>query len=484
MPILVYNTLTKRKEELIPAKPNWIRMYVCGPTTYNLIHLGNARPLVVFDTIRRYLVYRGYRVTFVQNFTDVDDKIINRAREEGQTWREVAERYIREFWRDAASLGVQVPDTTPRASEHIPEMIELISLLVEKGYAYVSSGDVYFEVSSFPSYGQLSGHAAQELRAGARVEPGEAKRDPLDFALWKSAKPGEPAWDSPWGPGRPGWHIECSAMSLKYLGTDIDIHGGGADLIFPHHENEIAQSEAATGERFVRYWLHNGFITVNKEKMSKSTGNFFLVREILREFPGAAVRLFLLSTHYRSPLDFDRDGLDSSARGLSRLNDSLALLDKVLESKPVKKEAGDEDALTRAIAHCRQEFERAMDDDFNTALALGEIFEFVRAVNGFINRADFVLTEKAYQLLSEARCLLEQLAGEVLGIDISRAARDYEPGEVKALVELLLEVRNKARRKKDWEIADFIRERLKGLGIRVEDTPWGVRWFFDVRRVD
>lgn len=303
--IKAYNTQKRQKEELIPAEPNKVKMYVCGPTTYNFIHLGNARPLVVFDVVRRYLAYRGYEVTYVQNFTDVDDKIINRAREEGDEPLTLAARYIQEYFKDADALGVMRADLHPRVSEHIPEIIEMVETLIRKNHAYVVDGDVYFRVSSFDQYGKLSGRSLEDMLSGARVEIDERKESPVDFALWKKAKPGEPSWESPWGPGRPGWHIECSAMSMKYLGATFDIHGGGADLVFPHHENELAQSEAYSGQPFARYWLHNGFITVNKEKMSKSLGNFFIVRDILDQYPAPVVRFYLLATHYRSPLDFD-----------------------------------------------------------------------------------------------------------------------------------------------------------------------------------
>ncbi|HPU35217.1 MAG TPA: cysteine--tRNA ligase, partial [Bacillota bacterium] len=301
----IYNTLTRRKETFQPREPGKVYMYVCGPTTYNYIHLGNARPLVFFDTVRRYLLYKGYDVLYVQNFTDVDDKIINRAREEGEDPLSLARKYINEYFKDADALNVRRADRHPRVSDHMPDIVRVVEELVQKGFAYEVDGDVYFEVRKFPGYGKLSGRSLEDMQAGARVEVDSRKRDPMDFALWKAAKPGEPSWDSPWGPGRPGWHIECSVMSLKYLGPGFDIHGGGYDLVFPHHENEIAQSEAATGKPFVRYWMHNGFITVNEEKMSKSLGNFFLVRDILSRFSPEVVRFFLLSTHYRSPLDFD-----------------------------------------------------------------------------------------------------------------------------------------------------------------------------------
>ena len=330
MPVKIFNSLTKKKEDLITREPGKVSMYVCGPTTYNYIHLGNARPLVVFDTIRRYLKYRGYQVTYIQNFTDIDDKIINRAREEGETPQKIAEKYIRAYFEDADALHVLRADVHPKVTEHIDEIISMVQGIIDKGLAYEVNGNVYFDVRKFSGYGRLSGRELDDMKAGARVDVDEGKHDPLDFALWKAAKPGEPSWTSPWGNGRPGWHIECSAMSLKYLGPGFDIHGGGADLIFPHHENEIAQTEAYTGQPFVRYWLHNGFITVNEEKMSKSLGNFFLVRDILAKFSPDVVRFYLLSTHYRNPLDFDDEKLHVAEKSLERIRTSFRLAESTL----------------------------------------------------------------------------------------------------------------------------------------------------------
>lgn len=480
----VYNTLARRKQEFQPRDPGKVGIYVCGPTTYNYIHLGNARPLVFFDTVRRYLKYKGYDVTYIQNFTDMDDKIIKRAGEEGLDPLALAGKYIAEYFQDADELNVWRADKNPKVTEHIPDIIAMVERLVQNGSAYVLDGDVYFAVREFAGYGKLSGRNIDDMQAGARVEVDTRKRDPLDFALWKSAKPGEPSWDSPWGPGRPGWHIECSAMSLKYLGTNFDIHGGGFDLVFPHHENEIAQSEAATGEPFVRYWLHNGFITVQEEKMSKSLGNFFLVRDILAKYPGDLVRFFLLSTHYRSPLDFADEKLSAAGKGLARIKTSLRLLAESL-GKPrqegqtvIPAEFGGRlDALQRS-------FEAAMDDDFNTALAIGVIFDLAREVNTAVQQLGATLSPADRTALLKAKelfvlfnkvmaiCKADQNTGEIILDD----APEDNTGLAEGLINLVIEVRQEARKKKDWAAADRIRDGLKELGIILEDTPQGIRW--------
>ncbi|MDW7675547.1 MAG: cysteine--tRNA ligase, partial [Bacillota bacterium] len=363
----LYNTLTKTKEELIPVEPGKVKMYVCGPTTYNYIHLGNARPIVVFDTIRRFLNYKGFEVTYVQNFTDIDDKIIKRAQEEKLEAIALAEKYINEYFVDADALNVQRADVHPRVSQHLPEIIATISNLIDKGFAYVLDGDVYYHIQQFDEYGKLSGRTIEEMQAGARIEVNQNKKHPMDFVLWKGVKPGEPAWDSPWGKGRPGWHIECTAMAIKYLGEHFDIHGGGYDLVFPHHENEIAQSEACTGKPFATYWLHNGFITVNQEKMSKSLGNFFLVREILEKFPPQIVRFYLLATHYRSPLDFDDQKLEATLKSFQRI---ASLVERINEKLPIAVEdaTGElENQLNGKLERAMSEFDEALSDDFNTA---------------------------------------------------------------------------------------------------------------------
>ncbi|HBT48194.1 MAG TPA: cysteine--tRNA ligase [Peptococcaceae bacterium] len=484
MSLHLFNTLTGTKEEFVPAEPGFVRMYVCGPTTYNYIHLGNARPLVVFDALRRYLEYRGYEVLYVQNFTDIDDKIIQRAREEGLPAQDVAARYIREFFLDADALNVRRASLYPRVSRHIGDIIRAVDDLIRRGYAYVTEGDVYFSVEKFPPYGKLSRRRPEEMMAGARVEVGEDKRNPLDFALWKKARPGEPAWDSPWGPGRPGWHIECSTMALKYLGPSFDIHGGGADLIFPHHENEIAQAEALTGRPFARFWLHNGFITVNKEKMSKSKDNFFLLREVLRRFRPQAVRLYLLGTHYRSPLDFADEYLEEAERAYERLANARAALDEALAAAGGR-EGGDtgnpEGAeatsaaleLTERVRSLRSKIEGALDDDFNTAQALGVLYELVRELNTFVNRGE--KGPGTAEALAEAASVLDELGEGVLGL-FSGGKQEEDGGLVAGLVELILSLRQDARRRKDWATADYLRDRLKELGIILEDTPHGVRW--------
>lgn len=479
MGIKVYNTLTRKKEDFVPLKSDKVTMYVCGPTTYNYIHLGNARPIVVFDTIRKYFEYKGFKVTYVQNYTDVDDKIINKAKEEGVDPLKLAERYIREYEKDAEALNVRPADVHPKVSTHIPEIINLIKTLVEKGHAYEIDGDVYFEVDSFEDYGKLSCRSLDDLRSGARVEVDKRKKNPLDFALWKAAKPGEPAWDSPWGKGRPGWHIECSAMSQKYLGATFDIHGGGYDLVFPHHENELAQSEASTNCQFVRYWLHNGFITINQEKMSKSTGNFFLVREILSKYPGEVVRFFLLSTHYRSPLDFDLSKLAENQKALERIKNTVRNLSEVKKQGPGQDSALEQDVkeFQQKIADFRVQLEAAMEDDFNTALAIGILFDLCREINSGI--AAFSKSKYFAEALAEAWELLTVFAQDILGIlrvDELTGTSAADSEFVNGLMTIILDLRQEARNKKDWNTADLIRNRLQALGVTIEDTPQGVRW--------
>lgn len=530
--IQVYNTLSRRKERLNTLEPNKVKMYVCGPTTYNYIHLGNARPLVVFDIIRRYLQYKGYEVTYVQNFTDVDDKIIQRSQEEGKSAAEVAGKYIDEYFRDADALGVKRADYHPRVSDHIPDIIRVIETLVEKGYAYRIGGDVYYRVRAFERYGQLSGRSLEEMLAGARVEVDERKENPMDFALWKEAKPGEPAWESPWGLGRPGWHIECSVMAMKYLGETLDIHGGGADLVFPHHENEIAQSEAYSGRPFVRYWLHNGFITVNKEKMSKSLGNFFILREILSQYPAEVVRFYLGSTHYRSPLDFDNTKLEEAGRALARLNNTLRRLNEVVKNEEVEANDGTRDTdegFVSRLRELKEKFEVAMDDDFNTAQAIGYLFDMAREINAYLDFWEGEGSSKAPAAIKEAYRVFTLLGGNILGFlsedfehkghgisdkvieilfemkeealesgSLERVERILSclqsagieiedtfsgstwranrPVNVSDLIEPLLSWRSEARRNKDFTTADVIRDNLKKIGVVVEDTKEGARW--------
>ncbi len=464
MSIRLYNTMHGKKEEFVPVEAGKVGIYCCGPTVYNYIHLGNARPLVVFDTVRRYFLWRGWDVTYVQNFTDVDDKIINRAKEEHSDAKSIAEKYIAAYFEDTKALNILKADVHPQVTAHIQDIIHTIEQIIANGHAYEAEGDVYFDVRSLKSYGELSGRDIDDMRSGARVEVGDIKHDPLDFALWKAAKPGEICWDSPWGKGRPGWHIECSVMSCKYLGQKFDIHGGGADLVFPHHENEIAQAKAA-GNDFADYWMHNGFITVNEEKMSKSLGNFFLLRDILAKFPGDVVRCYLLSTHYRSPIDFADDKLAATERSLSRIHNSYALL------KEAAKTAKDGEAtFTAEVEKARAAFVEAMDDDFNTALAFSAVFNFCRELNSAMQKEDFSQKDAA---------LAEQLFQDfeaVLGCILPKAEEKKDAGLEDALMELILQIRADARAKKDWATADAIRDGLKNLGITIEDTPKGARW--------
>ena len=474
MAIRLFNSLTRKKEEFIPREPMKASIYACGPTTYNYFHLGNARMLVVFDMIRRYLSYKGYDVTYVQNFTDVDDKIINKAIEEGCDPMELAEKYIKEYFHDAKSLNILPATVHPKATEHIPEMIEIIRRLEKKGLAYSINGDVYFSVDKYDGYGKLSGRTLEDMKAGARVEVDEKKNHPMDFALWKNSKEGEPSWKSPWGQGRPGWHIECSAMALKYLGPGFDIHGGGGDLVFPHHENEIAQSEGCLDNQiFAKYWMHNAFITINQEKMSKSLGNFFLVREVIEKFPGDVIRFYLLGTHYRSPLDFDDEKLVMASKGLDRLKNSVRLATEALSKVLPDEELQINDELLEAAKEARRAFEEAMDDDFNSAQAYAALFELAKDINNYLTK-----DKKLPYSLTEAYNTLNELAG-VLGFDLEAEAEDPQGdnGKLTQVMELVLEIRMNARKNKDWATADLIRDRMKEAGIVIEDTPEGVRWY-------
>jgi cysteinyl-tRNA synthetase len=452
-------------------------MYVCGPTTYNYIHLGNARPLVVFDTVRRYLEFTGLKVTYAQNFTDVDDKIINRARAEGEDPIKLAERYIGEYFKDADALGIRRANVYPRASQHIEDMIKVISVLIDRGYAYEMQGDVYYRVRAFKEYGKLSGRSLDDMLAGARIEVDERKHDPMDFALWKNAKPGEPSWDSPWGKGRPGWHIECSAMSTKYLGETVDIHGGGNDLIFPHHENEIAQAEAYTGKPFVRYWMHNGFITINNEKMSKSLGNFFILRDVLKEYPGDVVRYYLIATHYRSPLDFDHEKLEEARKALGRLKTTFTLAQEFIAAGPeleAQPDAAGQDFLAE-VKEQEEKFLAAMEDDFNTARALGYLFEMSHTINAFVAAADRQMSSSRAAVRT-ALSILKQL-GDILGIFMEQTREEKPVAD--ELLNLLLILRKKARQEKNFSLADSIRDFLSRLQITIEDTADGSRFRYE-----
>jgi cysteinyl-tRNA synthetase len=487
--IKVYNTLTGKKEQFVPLAPGKVNMYACGVTVYDYSHVGHARGAVAFDVIQRYFRRKGYGVTYVRNFTDVDDKIINRAREESVSAAEVARKYIDAYQEDMKRLGVGRADVEPRATEHIAEMIQVIKRLVEKGHAYVVDGDVYFRVSSFQDYGKLSKRNLEDLKAGARVEIDERKYDPLDFALWKASKPGEPAWDSPWGPGRPGWHIECTAMAFKHLGETFDIHAGGKDLIFPHHENEIAQSEAYSGKRFVNYWLHNGFVNINQEKMSKSLRNFFTIREILDKYDAEIVRLFLLSTHYRSPIDFSDANLKDARAGLDRFYTMKEGLTGFLagKKKPAVKPEDvitvEDRALYEKIVNLPKAFEEAMDDDFNTALAVGQIYDLVRDVNRFIADVKHKNEQAATLILFAAQESFNSVA-QTLGIflrDSEEWFNEARLGEHKVAlpvekIEEYIHLRNEARARKDWAEADRVRKILDDAGVTLYDRPGGTVW--------
>lgn len=482
MTIKLYNTCTRKKEEFVPRNPGKVDMYVCGPTTYNLIHLGNARPLIVFDTVRRYFEYKGFEVRYVQNFTDIDDKIINRALEEKEDPLALSAKYIKEYFKDAEALGVREATIHPKVSEHLNDIIEMIQGIINNGHAYEVEGDVYFSVEGFENYGKLSGRVLEDMQAGARVDVDSRKRHPMDFALWKAAKPGEPAWESPWGKGRPGWHIECSAMANKYLGMGFDIHGGGFDLIFPHHENEIAQAEAyANCSPFAKYWMHNGFITVNEEKMSKSLGNFFTVREILDKFEPEVVRFYMLSTHYRSPLDFDDTKLEMNKKSLTRLHNAIDNVKSFLKSSKFDGPEQDEvkvqlNALFETREKVVADFEKAMDDDFNTSLAIAALFDLAREANSFIKGISQVgsIHKEVGDGLKGVLHTFDEL-GKVLGLFETKETKD-DDGLVEKLMQLLIDIRQEARAKKDWATADEIRNRLNELDIIIEDSPHGARW--------
>jgi len=469
MSLKIYNTLSRKKEEFIPLKKGEVGIYVCGPTVYNFIHIGNARPFIIFEVVRRFLKFKGYKVRYIQNLTDIDDKMINKARELNISVSELAEKFIQEYFIDADSLNIERADVHPRATEHIAEIIELLKGLEEKGYAYEIDGDVFFEVSKFKNYGKLSGQDIEELKIGARVEVDERKRDAIDFALWKKAKEGEPSWDSPWGKGRPGWHIECSAMSMKYLGKTFDIHAGGSDLIFPHHENEIAQSEANTNQQYVRYWMHNGYLCLNNQKMSKSLGNIMKVRDIIQKYKGEVIRYFILSAHYRSPLNFSEEQLQQAQNSLQRLNNIIYNVKYLLKQDKFKKSKDkDDELILEKRKEGEQQFIKAMDDDFNTPVALSRLFGFAKDVNIYLNSPSL----KNKIILEEIIKFYQDLAGKVLGIlkDFDRE-QSFEQ-EIKKLIE----DREKARKEKNWEKSDKIRDELKRKGVILEDTTEGVRW--------
>lgn len=459
MTIRVYNTLTQQKEGFQPLEEGKVKMYFCGPTVYNYIHIGNARPAIVFDTVRRYLEYRGYAVQYVSNFTDVDDKIIRAAAEAGEEVLALANRFIEAYHEDVAALGVQKADLHPRVTETMDEIIEFIAALIDKGYAYASGGDVYFRTRKFSDYGKLSHQAIDELRSGARIDIGEHKEDPLDFTLWKAAKEGEIFWESPWGNGRPGWHIECSAMVKNYLGDTIDIHAGGHDLIFPHHENEIAQSEALTGEPMARYWLHNGYININNEKMSKSLGNFILVHDLIKERDPEVIRFFMLSVQYRNPINFSGELLDSAAQGLERIQTAVTNVSERLKTSVDLGES------TERFHKYRDRFVEEMDDDFNTANAIAVLFELAREVNVYLQEKN---TSKA--VLEDILDFFRE-ASSVLGVSFEKEQQVLDDD-----IEALIQKREEARKERNFALADEIRDNLKEKGIVLEDTPQGIRW--------
>lgn len=461
----IYNTLTRRKEELKTVKEGEVKIYACGPTVYNYIHIGNARPLCVFDTLRRYLEYRGYKVNFVQNFTDIDDKIIKKALEENSDYKTVSEKYIEEFWKDVKGMNFKEATVHPKATENIDEIISIISTLVEKGYAYaVENGDVYFSPKKFKEYGKLSHQPLEDLEAGARINIGELKKEPMDFALWKGAKPGEPYWESPWGKGRPGWHIECSAMVRRYLGETIDIHCGGQDLIFPHHENEIAQSECCNGVPFANYWMHNGYINVDNVKMSKSLGNFFTVRDVAEKYGYEPIRYLMISSQYRSPINYSVDIIEQCKASLQRLYTCRDNLDFAI-ANGVDALSENADEIKNLLSSRREQFISAMDDDLNTADAISAVFELVRDIN------TNVIGENSSKELAEfASEIFDELTG-VLGLVYNRKTDSLD-----SEIEALIEARQTARKEKNWAEADRIRDELKAQGIILEDTPQGVKW--------
>lgn len=459
----IFNTMTRRKEEFVPLDKNEVKIYACGPTVYNYIHIGNARPLCVFDVLRRYLEYRGYNVRFVQNFTDVDDKIIKRANEEGLSFEEVSKKYIKEFWTDAHGLNFKDATVHPKATENIDEIINIIKTLEEKGYAYAVDGDVYYRTLKFKDYGKLSHQPIEDLQSGARIAIGEKKENPLDFALWKAAKEGEPYWDSPWGKGRPGWHIECSAMNKRYLGDSIDIHCGGKDLVFPHHENEIAQSEAANDAPFAKYWMHNGYINVDNVKMSKSLGNFKTVREIANVYGYEVIRYFLISSHYRSPINYSIDIIEQCQSALDRLYTCRESLDFAI--KNAKSDINDDEEILKLIASAKDEFIKAMDDDLNTADGIAAVFNLVSTIN-----TEIINKEVSLNVCKKAAEMFDELTG-VLGLLYNRKSNDIDDD-----IEKLIEQRQTARANKDWATADKIRDELKAKGIILKDTPQGVTW--------
>ena len=460
----VFNSLTRKKEEFVPLEPGKVKMYVCGPTVYNFFHIGNGRTFIVFDTIRRYMEYRGYEVNFVQNFTDIDDKMINKANEENTTVKEIGDKYICEYYKDADGLNIKRATTNPRATEYIDEIIKFVSGLIEKGYAYEVNGDVYFRTKKFAGYGQLIGQNLEDLQAGARINVDERKEDPMDFAIWKAQKPGEPAWECPWGLGRPGWHIECSCMAKNLLGDTIDIHAGGMDLAFPHHENEIAQSEALTGRKFANYWMHAAFLNVNNQKMSKSLNNFLTARDALKEYDADVIRFLMLSGHYRIQLNFSNELLESAKASIERLYNAIGNLENLISEVKVEKMNDEEVKYLESLDAYRQRYIEKMDDDFNTADAISVLFDLIRDINSNIGiNSSKELCEKALELIREL--------GLPLGI-LQKTTKANLEEEIEALIA----ERQQARKDRNFALADKIRDDLKAKGIELLDTPQGVRW--------
>ena len=479
MSLKIYNSLTKREEEFAPIEEKHVRMYNCGPTVYDYFTIGNARNFIVAEVIRRYLEYKGYKVTFVQNVTDIEDKIIKKANETGVSPSDVAGKFADEYFKDMRRLGVKEPTFSPKATEHIKDIVDFVNKLVEKGIAYEIDGDVYYDLMKFESYGKLSGQRIDEIMSGARIEIDERKRHPADFALWKKSKPGEPEWDSPWGKGRPGWHIECSVMSSRYLGETFDIHSGGNDLIFPHHENEIAQSEALTGKSLANYWVHNGMLLINGGKMSKSLGNIKTIRELLEKYDSNAIRLYLLSAHYRAPLDLRDNSLEESTSALNRIKNFLNLTKKpdMIQSEDALDDLSDaERELKNKVDNAYQKFEEAMDNDFNTPEAIGVIFDLIAAANRFASENER-LSEQSRIILGMANSVALELC-EVMGIDFSHEKSIEDKSLVEDLISLIIEIRQDVRLRKDWAASDKIRDSLARLNIKLKDTRDGTLWQF------
>ncbi|MBU0945592.1 MAG: cysteine--tRNA ligase [Proteobacteria bacterium] len=484
MPVKIYNTLTRKKDLLQPIEPGHVKLYVCGITSYDYCHIGHARSALAFDMIVRYLRYRGYKVTYIRNFTDIDDKIIKRAMEQGTSTEELANRFIDEFYIDMDKLGIERPNREPKATEHIQEMIDLISELIAKNMAYPAGGDVYYSVNSFPGYGKLSGRNLEDMLAGARISVNENKTNPMDFVLWKASKPGEPSWKSPWGPGRPGWHIECSAMSRKYLGNTFDIHGGGQDLIFPHHENELAQSEGANDKPFVNMWIHHGFVTIRDEKMSKSLGNFLTIRDILEHYHPEVLRFFIFSTQYRNPLDFSQETMQDAMTGLDRLYECVAAVERLATTTSDSAEPVISTKDRKKLESMEERFQKAMDNDFNTAQAQGALFETVKTLNKILRQipevpasTDAILlftTVATMKRLAGIMGLLQEDANQYLATKKATMLADIDINEEE--IRTLIQERNQARETKDWVRSDAIRDRLLEQGIELKDGPEGTGW--------